>query len=340
MILTSTCISGVNQGSIADLHQDIRRDASPTGRLFGMSNSDPIRSAFDQLPLKEMDAATLVFAIESAVDELAISGETLRLAMEVATLAHLDQFRKNGIKSDEDPYIVHPLRNVLRLLRYGCSDVEILSATALHDTVEDRPHAVIALLGGQTADDMSASEAQERASTLIASRFGHRISELVEAVTNPIDYPCGQHHRRISGSRHPRDSGSRSIPREVQRLRRQRGKREVPERDRQAEAGHEIRTTRGALQADFTCSRQRIAPPSLRTRRDCKAHRNHRTRFLEYGPTGHKKYSPVVPISNNRATQRILRICDFVTSEYSLSCRLHYHRDPCHKSEFHCTAVI
>lgn len=190
MILTSTCISGVNQGSIADLHQDIRRDASPTGRLFGMSNSDPIRSAFDQLPLKEMDAATLVFAIESAVDELAISGETLRLAMEVATLAHLDQFRKNGIKSDEDPYIVHPLRNVLRLLRYGCSDVEILSATALHDTVEDRPHAVIALLGGQTADDMSASEAQERASTLIASHFGHRISELVEAVTNPIDYPC------------------------------------------------------------------------------------------------------------------------------------------------------
>ncbi|WP_459683475.1 hypothetical protein [Rhodococcus sp. no. 34] len=155
-----------------------------------MSNSDPIRSAFDQLPLKEMDAATLVFAIESAVDELAIPGETLRLAMEVATLAHLDQFRKNGIKSDEDPYIVHPLRNVLRLLRYGCSDVEILSATALHDTVEDRPHAVIALLGGQTADDMSASEAQERASTLIASRFGHRISELVEAVTNPIDYPC------------------------------------------------------------------------------------------------------------------------------------------------------
>lgn len=190
MILTSTCISGVNQGSIADLHQDIRRDASPTGRPFGMSNSDPIRSAFDQLPLKDMDAATLVFAIESAVDELAISGETLRLAMEVATLAHLDQFRKNGIKSDEDPYIVHPLRNVLRLLRYGCSDVEILSATALHDTVEDRPHAVIALLGGQTADDMSASEAQERASTLIASRFGHRISELVEAVTNPIDYPC------------------------------------------------------------------------------------------------------------------------------------------------------
>lgn len=190
MILTSTCISGVNQGSIADLHQDIRRDASPTGRPFGMSNSDPIRSAFDQLPLKDMDAATLVFAIESAVHELAIPGETLRLAMEVATLAHLDQFRKNGIKSDEDPYIVHPLRNVLRLLRYGCSDVEILSATALHDTVEDRPHAVIALLGGQTADDMSASEAQERASTLIASRFGHRISELVEAVTNPIDYPC------------------------------------------------------------------------------------------------------------------------------------------------------
>lgn len=154
-----------------------------------MSNSDPIRSAFDQLPLKAMDAATLVFAIESAVDAMSIPGETLRVAMEVATLAHLDQFRKNGIKSNEDPYIVHPLRNVLRLLRYGCSDVEILSATALHDTVEDQPHVVIALLGGQTADDLTPSEAQERASTLIASHFGRRISELVEAVTNPITYP-------------------------------------------------------------------------------------------------------------------------------------------------------
>ncbi|MDV6277724.1 hypothetical protein R3Q06_29965 [Rhodococcus erythropolis] len=156
-----------------------------------MSNSDPIRSAFDQLPLKEMDAATLVFAIESAVDEMSIPGETLRLAMEVATLAHLDQFRKNGIKSNEDPYIVHPLRNVLRLLRYGCSDVEILSATALHDTVEDQPHVVIALLGGRTADNVTPSEAQERASTLIAAHFGRRISELVEAVTNPITYPDG-----------------------------------------------------------------------------------------------------------------------------------------------------
>ena len=142
MILTSTCISGVNQGSIADLHQDIRRDASPTGRLFGMSNSDPIRVCIRPVaPEGDGRCNAGLRHRERRSTSWRSRVKPLRLAMEVATLAHLDQFRKNGIKSDEDPYIVHPLRNVLRLLRYGCSDVEILSATALHDTVEDRPHA-------------------------------------------------------------------------------------------------------------------------------------------------------------------------------------------------------
>lgn len=158
-----------------------------------MTTPDPIRSAFDNLALKEMDAAALVFAIENAATTMSLPGENLRLAMEVATIAHLDQSRKNGIKSNEDPYIVHPLRNVLRLIRYGCSDIDVLSATALHDTVEDRPRAVIGLLGGHVADDAQPRETRRQALELIAGRFGHKISELVAAVTNPISDAPGGH---------------------------------------------------------------------------------------------------------------------------------------------------
>ncbi|MCJ0904762.1 HD domain-containing protein [Rhodococcus sp. ARC_M6] len=153
-----------------------------------MSTSDPITSAFKDLTLKEMDAATLVFAIENAVDEMSIQSGTLRLAMEVATLAHLEQSRKNGIKADIDPYIVHPLRNVLRLIRYGCADADVLAATALHDTVEDQPQKLIPLLGGIPIVNEEPYEMRQHALTLIVERFGPRIAEIVAAVTNPINY--------------------------------------------------------------------------------------------------------------------------------------------------------
>ncbi|MDI9915768.1 hypothetical protein [Rhodococcus sp. IEGM 1379] len=153
-----------------------------------MSTSDPITSAFNDLTLKEMDAATLVFAIENAVDEMSIQDGPLRLAMEVATLAHLEQSRKNGIKADIDPYIVHPLRNVLRLIRYGCFDADVLAATALHDTVEDQPQKLIPLLGGTPIENEEPHEMRKRAFTRIAAHFSPRIAEIVAAVTNPITY--------------------------------------------------------------------------------------------------------------------------------------------------------
>ncbi|MGC0363066.1 (p)ppGpp synthase/HD superfamily hydrolase [Rhodococcus sp. 27YEA15] len=152
-----------------------------------MSPRISFRPAFDKLALKEMDSATLVFAIEDALDEKASADRILRSAMEVAALAHVDQFRKNGITANRDPYIVHPLRNVLRLIRYGCTDIEVLAATALHDTVEDQPASVIRLLSGESPAHADPLKLRRDADRLIARDFGERIAHIVAAVTNPVD---------------------------------------------------------------------------------------------------------------------------------------------------------
>ena len=152
-----------------------------------MHDTTSISRTFDAIALKEMDPALLALAVLEAAERASISVEALQQAMNVAALAHIDQNRKNGIKNPEDPYIVHPLRNVLRLLRYGCVDADVLAATALHDTVEDQPRAVIELLSGHPTSEEDKSLLQQLASQAISNTFGSRVANIVAAVTNPIN---------------------------------------------------------------------------------------------------------------------------------------------------------
>lgn len=81
-------------------------------------------------------------------------------AAEFAARKHRDQRRKDP---DASPYINHPV-TVARLLADigGVSDVEVLAAALLHDTIEDT---------NTTGDELEAE-------------FGRRVRELVEAVTD------------------------------------------------------------------------------------------------------------------------------------------------------------
>ncbi len=54
-------------------------------------------------------------------------------ALEVASIAHAGQFRKNG---DGVPYFVHPVHVALMLARAGLDEISI-QAGLLHDVVED-----------------------------------------------------------------------------------------------------------------------------------------------------------------------------------------------------------
>jgi (p)ppGpp synthase/HD superfamily hydrolase len=73
-----------------------------------------------------------------------------------------------------EPVVNHLLRVTLRIMcHYEVSDVELLTAALLHDTVEDHP---VELGGGD----------QEAALDVLAAEFGARVAGLVRSVTNPV----------------------------------------------------------------------------------------------------------------------------------------------------------
>lgn len=138
-------------------------------------------SIYRATKLKDMDSAALVFAIMHEIDADRVDRTQLRNALELATAAHLSQKRIGRAAYPVDPYIVHPLRNVLRLIRLGCADTDVLAATALHDTVEDQPQEIVSILDDSRLSDRSN---QQAALDLITENFNAETSRLVAAVTN------------------------------------------------------------------------------------------------------------------------------------------------------------
>ncbi|WP_377453789.1 HD domain-containing protein [Rhodococcoides fascians] len=141
-----------------------------------------LESIYRATKLKDMDSAALVFAILHEIDTDRVDRTQLRNALELATAAHMSQKRIGRAKYPVDPYIVHPLRNVLRLIRLGCADTDVLAATALHDTVEDQPREIVSILDESQLSDGSN---QQAALDLIVENFNAETSRLVAAVTNP-----------------------------------------------------------------------------------------------------------------------------------------------------------
>jgi (p)ppGpp synthase/HD superfamily hydrolase len=91
--------------------------------------------------------------IEAAVER----SELVKDALETARRAHAGQLRRG---SDGLPYIEHPLAVAELLIKHRFGD-EVLAAALLHDVVEK--------------SDTEASEVRER--------FGERVADLVEALT-------------------------------------------------------------------------------------------------------------------------------------------------------------
>ncbi|MDV7198913.1 hypothetical protein R4172_15285 [Rhodococcus kroppenstedtii] len=101
------------------------------------STHELLLTALRATALKDMDPSLLLHAIDIEADARGIDRTDLDHALAVASYAHLEQRRTQRGDQVADPYITHPSRNTLRLLRYGCTDQAVLVATALHDVVED-----------------------------------------------------------------------------------------------------------------------------------------------------------------------------------------------------------
>lgn len=152
-----------------------------------------VGTALRTLPLKAMDPSLLYFSVVHESADLGIDDAQLTTAMQIAAYLHRDDTRSSRKDLPVDVYVTHPFRLVLRLVRYGCRDGSVLCAAALHDTVEDHPDELVALLDGQPAGPAAPAPSpdQGRPADLLATVFGPDVARIVTAVTNP-PAPDGQ----------------------------------------------------------------------------------------------------------------------------------------------------
>lgn len=133
---------------------------------------------YPRTPLKDMDPAMLV---------LELNRETLRLfpehselitsALTMATFLHRKQTRFVRAGMPRVPYIEHPLRVALRLIRWGERNITIIAAALLHDVVEDCADELLQFFGRPGDND--------DAFRCLLRLYGADVTQHVMDVTNP-----------------------------------------------------------------------------------------------------------------------------------------------------------
>lgn len=134
------------------------------------------------VPLKDMDTAMLTFELIDEITKARMQDpqrsqgpDTVVSAVQVATRLHRGQTRRVRKDIPVTPYIEHPLRVALRIIRWqGTEDFEVIAAALLHDSVEDCSEIIAAEF---TDEDTTALE-------WISQAYGPTVAETVAEVTN------------------------------------------------------------------------------------------------------------------------------------------------------------
>jgi len=145
-------------------------------------------SLLSETALKEMDSGSLVLTLQGVTHELpeADRSRILDAATDAAWL-HKDQLRGNRAGLPRAPYVEHPLRNTVRLARWGVTDTDVLVASLLHDAAEDADQQIAQLRRGpEAAEAMSGQERRTEAISWVKDKYGERVAGIVEAVSNPV----------------------------------------------------------------------------------------------------------------------------------------------------------
>lgn len=138
-----------------------------------------------EMPLKEMDPLMLSNALYGHLEHIPeVDVETMREAVAFASFVHRKDTRKNRAGFPTTAYIEHPLRNAIRLTRFGCRSQPALIAALLHDTVEDHASEIAENFGGGS----TGNEAQDReiAFAFIGETFGEETERTVRGMSNPL----------------------------------------------------------------------------------------------------------------------------------------------------------
>lgn len=155
---------------------------------------------YPRVHLKEMDAAGLVLELVNASRVLPFGDDAsharLLEAATAATYLHRNQTRMVRENFPRVPYIEHPLRNALRLLRWGVKDYDLLAAALLHDTVEDCASDIVRdyVHGGHEIPSTDPIELRAEALAWLTDAFGPRVADIVAAVSNPFDGTSYEEH--------------------------------------------------------------------------------------------------------------------------------------------------
>jgi hypothetical protein len=150
-----------------------------------------VNSLIRNLELKQMEGSLLAQAITSSVALLTDDVEEQRKvahALALASYLHRSDTRANRGNLPRDTYITHPLRNTLRLIRYGCKDIQVLIASILHDTVEDHALDIVTDILSAPAPE-GEEEARRFALEYYAEAFGDKVAFIVKQVSTPLNEP-------------------------------------------------------------------------------------------------------------------------------------------------------
>ncbi len=149
-----------------------------------LNNDSPIYVQAGVYSLKRMESPELAEHIVYASQNMPnVSTRKVRKAVLLASDLHKTDTRSIRLHHQETPYIEHPLRNTLRLIRLGCSDESVIIGSLLHDTVEDHPFEMAKKAGVDTTDEHEARAACYR---YIEQQYGRRTAIMVEGMSNPI----------------------------------------------------------------------------------------------------------------------------------------------------------
>lgn len=152
-------------------------------------------TAFPRVPLKDMDPSMLVFELDR--ETLRLMPEHTELITSAATMAsYLHRHQTRMVRGDMPrvPYIEHPLRVALRMVRWGVRDAELIAAALLHDVLEDCAKELVARFGAADEDGLDT----------LTRLYGNQVAWYVEQVTNPSDGTTyGQHLRNLAALASP-----------------------------------------------------------------------------------------------------------------------------------------
>lgn len=145
--------------------------------------------------LKELNASQLSQTLQNEAHEAGMNRETVSSAIDLASILHSHQTRGNRGNFDKTPYIEHPLRNSVRLLRLGVKDEDIIVSAILHDTIEDGAQIFVKKFS-ETPVVSGELAARAELGSYIEKSYGSRVLEIVEAVSN--DYIADTVKSRMS----------------------------------------------------------------------------------------------------------------------------------------------